>query len=653
MKRLLVLTVVLSACNSDNTAPPPNDLAGLDMAIPVDLSGADLIGADLAQQPCLADGAPCTMASGGAGLCSAGACIACNDPSDDSACSTAYGGSYLCLAGVCAPGDCRADGNCTAPALCGLRTPNTCETCTDDSQCLNHNASTPLCNPSTMACVSTMCTLAATSPPANTGCAGTATDVCCAATLTKGQTGTCQAGNCCADTDCGSGATCKKAGGGGNAVAGICSTCAAATLNTYYVDPTTGNDTTGTGANSAGCAFKTITRALKLLPAPALANTKILVIGPGGTNNTNLDGTEVYPVIIPANVTVSITGGGTVTAKLPANATAGFVLNGANTVFKGTDGGRFIVDGQNTTAAGAFGVGVNTGSTSNLSWLEVTRVSGDGVIVAGGATVTIGFGLWVTATGTPAGAKIPAYGGLHVTGRVAGGGAAQASTVTINLPTLGGAQPVDLSNNAQHGLLVDTLGSVNITADAGNHSVRLNQNTLANAGIFQTAGAAGLGLNTLDGVYINGSSATATVTTTHGINITVGSKVKLRNATVIGNGGDGVHITATSLAVTAPDLSTIDLGTAASKGMNKLQQSNAAGSVNLGAGICIAAVVAPAAPLQAEGNQFSAADCSTGGTPPVLTSNSPTPNCKGAVDVGVTSTSTMLSSFYDTTNCTP
>ena len=57
------------------------------------------------------------------------------------------------------------------------------------------------------------------------------------------------------------------------------------TGNSYFVDPINGNDLTANGsgrsgaAAAPGCAFKTITRAMQVIPATPPVGTKIILVG--------------------------------------------------------------------------------------------------------------------------------------------------------------------------------------------------------------------------------------------------------------------------------------------------------------------------------------------------------------------------------------
>ena len=90
------------------------------------------VGQDMA--PACPNGAACTVAGGGKGLCKNNVCAACADPADDAVCAAAYGAGNLCLAGACAPGACHTSQQCTDGKLCDTAS-HTCVVCSADSAC--------------------------------------------------------------------------------------------------------------------------------------------------------------------------------------------------------------------------------------------------------------------------------------------------------------------------------------------------------------------------------------------------------------------------------------------------------------------------------------------------------------------------------------
>ena len=144
------------------------------------------------------NGSACEVNSSN-GLCEGHICSSCNDPTDDATCKAAYPPAALCLAGVCAPGDCRADTDCTTGEICGADKPNFCGKCKSDGACqadATYGAA-DICDLATGACVTGVCTMNDKKCPSN------ATDFCCALK--------CVPGNCCVTSDCtGSNETCQN-----------------------------------------------------------------------------------------------------------------------------------------------------------------------------------------------------------------------------------------------------------------------------------------------------------------------------------------------------------------------------------------------------------------------------------------------------------
>jgi hypothetical protein len=86
--------------------------------------------------PTCANGAACTLSSGGKGICKNNACSACADPTDDAVCAVAYGTGNLCLFGACAPGTCHTSQQCADNKLCDGAS-HTCVVCANDNACKN------------------------------------------------------------------------------------------------------------------------------------------------------------------------------------------------------------------------------------------------------------------------------------------------------------------------------------------------------------------------------------------------------------------------------------------------------------------------------------------------------------------------------------
>ncbi|HEV3189980.1 MAG TPA: DUF1565 domain-containing protein, partial [Polyangiaceae bacterium] len=355
---------------------------------------------------CGADNKACTV-NGHAGLCEVNVCSQCADPGDDSNCSTAYAGAYLCLAGTCTPGDCRTNGDCTSSAnggICGISRPNFCGKCTSDQQCAGITGK-PVCNTTTGKCSPGLClpdggSVLASNPPAL--CPVNASDVCCTALCVPaaGAFPCCpedpNVGNYCT-LKIGSSATCQN---------NVCTKCSAVTNYKYAVDPKNGDDSIGTGDSAAGCAFKTITRALQVIPSNPPLPVTITVLGGSIVQESN---GEKFPITIPKGVTIT-TSGGTVTVNVPVKNT-GFELNAANSALLGAAASTLVISGSNNT--GSVGIVATLGSdaTTQIANLDVNGFLDDGIRVQGTGVLSIGSWVSSTKNGTPSGPR----SGLHVT----------------------------------------------------------------------------------------------------------------------------------------------------------------------------------------------------------------------------------------------
>ena len=594
---------------------------------------------------CGADGSACTLTAGGLGLCQNGACAACSGSQGNTACSTAYGAGagYVCAQGACLPGNCVTTADCTAGSICGIVTANVCGTCTNDGQCQAGSAygaghlcvsgscvtgnckvdtdcstgqicglQTPntcsgcsadgqcqsdptygsgtICNTTSSTCVAAACTAN------SSACSANISDFCCS--------GTCTAGNCCTTADC------QSLGNNYTCTNHTCTLCPQATGNTYYVDPVNGHDTTGTGSNSsAGCAFKTVTRALAFIGATPNSGTVVNILPTGSVSSTT---GEVFPIHVPTNTTISGSGA-TATVEVPA-ASTGFVLSQASSGLT-----LLAIDGQTNTAN--YGIQV-TGGTVTLSNLSVANMLHDGIHVINAASVSIGAGVSSTQNGT----ATTGADGLHVS---------NTSTVTINV-TSGTATHFD--NNSAHGIYVNGTASIALTATPGTNgtgTATTNNNTAAGVWIQQTPGAT-LPVNTISGLVAWANQG-------NGIRIVAGSAAQLRNSIVLANAANGV-IVSTNTAVTpnSDDTSKIDLGTTTgpSYGKNTLQASLGS-NPNGNAGICLQLTRTAGSVLNAAGNIFSGpVDCSTS-TATLKHGNT----CAGRVDVAVSAAGTTTNSI--------
>ncbi len=512
-----------------------------------------------------------------------------------------YTSADICFQGLCGAGNCHAtSADCSgtnAGLICGVTLANTCGSCTSDSQCQSDPFYiNDICNKTTGKCESNTCA------PNNATCTDNTSDFCCG--------GSCVAGNCCVDTDCGAvGKAC---------VGHTCSTCDAASNNTWFVDPVNGNDFTATGSGTAsgasapGCAFKTITVAISKMPATPFPGSKIVIIGASTGPATGLAAGDNLPIIIPTNTTLTTTGGPiTVTlATTTVNNPAGFRLNNNASAISGGTGAPLVLAGAINAGVDVSGIAIQvspgtTTFTSSVSNLTIQNTNGDGIRVAAG-TLTVGGGVTVTGSNND---------GIHITGGVA----------NINNPS--GAQTL-FSNNAQHGIEVGTLGSVNVVGTpasppSASGTVLAYQNTQAGIRINQTPGGVGLITNSINGLV-------TWANTNYGMRLFGGSLVKVRNSVMLGNGQYGVLVSSGANTVAGNDTSNIDLGKVAATdpGKNYLQSPLGA-SNNSQAGLCVNLTACTAGCLaggpltetiSAEGNEMVSntgnlqVDCSTATT---------------------------------------
>jgi hypothetical protein len=499
----------------------------------------------------------------------------------------------ICFQGLCGAGNCHAtSSDCTAAnagLICGVSAANTCGSCTSDSQCKSDAfyGSNDICNTTTGKCVSAACM------PNSSSCSANGTDFCCSAS--------CVTGNCCADVDCGAfGTAC---------VGHTCSACNAASGNKWYVDPVNGNDATATGSDlsggtvAPGCAFKTITRAIAVMPATPTAGSQIIIVGTVGST-TGLSAGDTLPIILPTNTTLTTTGGPvTITLATPGvNNPAGFRLNNNGSGISGGTGAPLVLDGSNHAANGGIAIQVSPGTatfTSNVSNVTIQNTTGDGIRVTAG-TLTVGAGVVVSNS---------VNDGIHITG----------GTANINNPS--GTQTL-FTGNAQHGIEVQTLGSVNVVGTPAAQpqnggTVVSNLNTQAGIRINQTPGGVGLVTNSIKGLV-------SWANTNYGMRLFGGSLVKVRNSTFLGNGQYGVIVSSGANTIAGNDVSNLDMGKPSDPGKNYLQTPLGGLGTNASGGLCVAltACTAPClGPLtenvSAEGNQMVSSagnlqvDCST------------------------------------------
>lgn len=606
----------LEASPSDEGGGSPPDAAG-DAPSDIDAGGDASADADAGPGPdggCGADDSACVLNGTTPGLCKAGACAACVDPTDDSACTSAYGSAtapFLCSAGVCTAGSCRVNADCKDPGgaangqLCGLTAANTCSKCTADSQCKGGGyGATSICDIATGGCVPGTCATLLTT------CAANVSDICCA---TAGGD-ECTAGtNCCSNADC--------SGGTPNCNGGTCSACLpVAAPGPFLVDPSTGSDAGRTGGSGA-CAFKTIKAAVAYvsalnLVAPLTATIKVLNTAPLGAG-------ETFPIAIPAQVTITGENGAVPVLQVPPQK-VGFVMAQPSSQLS-----YFTIDGQAHTALG--GIVVTSGSsltTTTLDHVTIQNMLGNGINVrnapasAVGGAIAIGPGVVSTGNGT-AGARAS---GLVVAG---------AGKVAISDGGNAAADPTKFDANTEHGIVVTQGGSVTIDGTPGatpltTATVSANGNFVAGLWVSNTPGAAAP-MNTVTGLTVWNT------TNGNGVRVSAGSNLKLRSSSILGNAGSGIHVSTYVNGATIVDSTAgIDLGASAGDPGKNVLQAPAGMQPNVGAGICLAVTKNSGQALAAYGNTFAQGnafvDCSAAPANPALTHDT---TCSNAVDVSV------------------
>jgi hypothetical protein len=526
---------------------------------------------------------PCTL-SGMKGLCKANACAQCIDTTDDAACNTVYGGTdqYICSGGACVVG-CRASADCNGQ-ICGITTMNVCGNCSSDAQCVMALGAGNICNTSTGKCVSNSCTTV------STACAANAADVCCAIAGSN----VCVPGTCCSNSDCTGNTSC---------VNHVCTTCPSPSPGVLAVDPAQLPGAPPTGADIDGCRFKFISDALNTFPSPA-ATIKVYGTAPLTGNETMCTAHtgECLPLIIPPGVT--ITGASpspAPTLVVPMNVT-GFVLDTPGAVLR-----NFTVEGANSfgTPAGNIGILSDVGLVVSpspapaIDHVTIQNFNADCIFANGsGAVLFVNGG--VTAKNCASGLNLTA-----------------SSFVAINGV---GADTITFINNRNQGVIVNnsTLNAVGTLKPPGLSSLPSSLQLLSN----------GAGMTVQSGT-VNMSGASISGNTDNGVAVQGGANLRLRDCYVLRNGGAGIDVFGTG------SLTGIDIGTSGDFGRNALQLPPPQN--NVGAGICNQTSHS----LEAEGNFFSAVDCTQSPSPspsPVAKGNSCT---TGGSDVANTSTGTI------------
>jgi hypothetical protein len=370
------------------------------------------------------------------------------------------------------------------------------------------------------------------------------------------------------------------------------------------VDPAAGSDTIGTGNNStAGCAFKTISRALAVIGSAPNPGTRVLVLatGPVGVASN----AEQFPIDVPSNVVI---GGSAarVQVLVPAN-TNGFLLHRPASGLT-----NLSIDGQGHSAA--YGIYVSSGAddTTAISALDVQNMGLDGIRVVGSGALSIRAGVHTTLNGT---SGSPADG-LYVTDQ---------AHVKIDV-TVG--DPVHFDRNTARGIYVNKSAAIELSgtpSSGGNGTITTNSNVTAGLWIEQTP-TASLPLNSITGLV---SWANAS----YGMRVAAGSVARVRQSFLLANGASGILVSTYVNGTTRNnDTSKINFGTTAgpSYGGNTVQAALGS-NPNAGAGICLTLDRAAGAVLNAAGNVFAGpTDCSTS----TATLRKST-RCSGSVDYAV------------------
>jgi len=389
----------------------------------------------------------------------------------------------------------------------------------------------------------------------------------------------------------------------------VCTACGAITANTYIVDPTNGSDTAGNGSAvnngtppvaAEGCALKTITRALQIIGPNPVNATTIEIVGTGGGA---VGAGETFPLVIPANVTVTTKSGtGAVTVTVAAGKN-GFTLGSPTSAIQGNAGATLTI----TTEAGAGTVGIlvngaAVSASTTISDVTISKMGQHGIEVTAGS-VAINAGVVSNTNGTAA------FGGdgLFVTGGQA----------VINVAA--GAAATTFNANTAHGILVEGNGRITLTGSVTNNAtgagtVETNGNAAAGVWLEQTAPLVGTApLNTITGLISFGNTGG------NGMRIVAGSQVTVRKSVFLNNSGDGVIISAggpgSTNSMVGIDLGDVG-GAAATIGDNTFQSLGA--TANKAAGLCID-VTNQTTVLPAVGNQFSLKNCIVGTTGAIQT----------------------------------
>jgi hypothetical protein len=453
--------------------------------------------------------------------------------------------------------------------------------------------------------------------------------------------GSCVTADCRTNADCTTG---KEVCGGDD-----CQVSDPVSDAVFIVDPVNGDDQTATGSGTAGgsanaaCSFKTVTAAINAVNQAGTTNpTTIQILGP-----SSVGAGETWPLQIPSNTTITASGGAVVVV-VPSGQT-GFGIGKALAGIDGKSVG-ITIDGGAVSAGNTaqHGVVTATGSdtTDFLTNVTIKGFSNEAILVNTGG-LTIKSAVTVTTSGQP-----PASFGPNVQSHAAVRVGDGAGVLVIDVPA--GQTPTTISRNTDAGIQVQGLGKLTITgvpgAQVGSGTVVVQGNPGPGIEIENLA-QAGSAQCSIDGVvaYQNGSPSALAANTSSGIRIVEGANVRVRSSVTLGNGLHGIHVAAGGLSSGGASVANIDLGGAASPGLNVVQNDNAQGNINInGVGICFE--TSPGGQplhLAAQGNQFSGGVKCTAGAP-VLTTNGAQKTCSGAKDVG---TSSIAFAILDVTTC--
>ena len=502
---------------------------------------------------------PSTICDTTTGACVPATCTSagatCNNPADF--CCGA-GGAIDC-AGTgcsCVPGNCCQNSDCSANpsgGICGAGGPNVCGKCTLDSQC----PAGDVCNTGTGQCQTNTADCSGT-PGATGGQPGTCTvnaaDMCCNAQPCIAGTGA----EACCPGSAGNTYCAGLPGGTNNSVCNpngyVCTTCPAVSGTTYIVNPTNGSDAQGTGNPGTppveSCAFKTITRALQVIGTASAATTIEVV---GGTTGPSAASGEVFPISIPANVTITTQpSSGPVTVTVPAG-TSGFTMNAPSSAIQGNTGSSLTITSTANGATNGIVVGGTAGSTgtTSIADLTITGMGSSGILVNAGAC-QIGAGVLANDNGTT---TSPGHG-LEIT--------AGEAFVVPNSTTA-----TTFNGNTAHGILVEGSGNVTIvgsvtSASTGVGTVETNGNVLAGVWIENTV-TVGHHSSSITGLVSFGNTGG------NGLHVFAGSSVTVRSSAFLGNKGNGVLVSQGTGATATGSVDGIDLGDATTNGLNTFQ----------------------------------------------------------------------------------